>query len=202
MTRRHRFCQRNAETTTSSVRGNERYEQLLRSASISHLVHPLTASYIKTEMTSKDSIKIKKYQRRYMCKTCCNTKHLLITSQKKHHSESKTWVIAQNTLEIYNQGSDGDTVHQEKQKIIIKSGSCRPAQVLTLSLIHLVSPPTVWTSALSVLLSSNLHACTLVSTGTVSGHQLGHKSRLQPQWYEQVKQLKGSKSRTNAKLFE
>lgn len=74
MTHRHRFCQRNAEITTSLNQQCAR-KRMLRAAVISihqppRALHPLTASYIKIEMTSKDSIKIKKYKRRYMCKTC------------------------------------------------------------------------------------------------------------------------------------
>lgn len=54
----------------------------------SRALHPLTASYIKIEMTSKDSIKIKKYKRRYMCKTWLQYKtpfdHLTKKQKKKN----------------------------------------------------------------------------------------------------------------------
>lgn len=115
MTHRHRFCQRNAEITTSLNQQCAR-KRMLRAAVISihqppRALHPLTASYIKIEMTSKDSIKIKKYKRRYMCKTCgCIQNTFWSPYKKKHHSESKTWVIAQNTTWNLQPGSDRDTV--------------------------------------------------------------------------------------------
>lgn len=152
MTHRHRFCQRNVEVTTSLNQQCARKRMLREAVDISihqpsRALHPLTASYIKIEMTSKDSIKIKKSIRGGIC-----AKHVVAIQntfwsphKKKHHSESKTWVIPQNTTWNLQPGewSGHSTKYtNKKQKIITKSGSCRPAQVLTLSLIHLVFPPT------------------------------------------------------------
>lgn len=188
VTHRHRFCQRNAEITTSLNQQCAR-KRMLWAAVISihqppRALHPLTASYIKIEMTSKDSIKIKKYKRRYMCKRGC-IQNTFWSPHKKKKTPFRKQSLSNSTkhdLKFTTREWSGHSTKytNKKQKIIIKSGSCRPAQVLTLSLIHVVSPDRrVWISALSGLLSSNVHAFTLLSTGTVSGYQLGHKSRLQ-----------------------
>lgn len=114
MTHRHRFCQRNAEITTSLNQQCAR-KRMLRAAVISihqppRALHPLTASYIKIEMTSKDSIKIKSIRGGICAKHVVAYKTPFDHLTKKHHSESKTWVIAQNTTWNLQPGSDRDTV--------------------------------------------------------------------------------------------
>lgn len=147
MTHRHRFCQRNAEITTSLNQQCAR-KRMLRAAVISihqppRALHPLTASYIKIEMTSKDSIKIKKYKRRYMCKTCGCIQNTFWSPHKKTPFRKQNLSNStKHDLKFTTREWSGHSTKctNKKQKIIIKSGSCRPAQVLTLSLIHVVSP--------------------------------------------------------------